>query len=114
MRVLLIGFVVVMLTLSGGLAIRYSQDASHIQEKLDGERYKRIVSEENLQKANSEIRSLENELKRMADKVKSAENALEKVKASNKDLQERLDRAARIKKSLDEKIAELLQLVSPT
>lgn len=113
MRVVLIGFVVVLLTLSCGLSIRYNQDASYARDKLDGERYKRIVSEESLQKANIQVGSLEDELRRIKNKVKNIGSILEKTKAFNKDLRRRLDKAAEIKKTLDKKIAELRQLVSP-
>jgi len=113
MRIVLIGFTIVLLVLSCGLAVRYNQDASYTQEKLDSERYKRIVSEEDLQKANTQISSLGAELKRSQDKIKNMEAVLEKTKVVNEDLKARLDKTLRIKAMLEEKIADLQQLVSP-
>ena len=113
MRTVLIGFVVVMLVLSCGLAIRYSRDASYAQEQLNSERYKRLVSEEDLQKTKIQIISLKAELKKAQDKVGWIEGVLEKIKAVNEDLKARLDKTAEIKTNLDKKIAELQRLVSP-
>ena len=113
MRTVLIGFVVVLLVLSCGLAIRYSQDAGNAQEQLNSERYKRLVSEESLQKAKVEVSSLKAELKKAQDRVDQIEGVLEKTRAFNEDLKARLDRAAEIKVNLDKKIMELQKLVSP-
>lgn len=113
MRTVLIGFFVVLLVLSVGLAIRYSQDAGYAQEQLNSERYKRLVSEENLEKAKAEMDSLKTEVKLAQDRVSQIEGVLEKTKAINEDLKARLDRAAEIKLNLDNKIEELQKLVSP-
>ena len=113
MRIVLIGFVIVLLVLSCGLAVRYSQDASYAQEQLNSERYERLVSEENLQNVKVQIRSLKAELKRAQNKVGQVEGVLAKTKAVNEDLKGRLDKAAEIKMNLDEKIKELQNLVLP-
>ena len=113
MRIVLIGFVIVLLVLSCGLAVRYSRDANYAHGELNGERYERMVAEENLQKANMRISSLEGELKREQDKAGQMEVILEKTKAVNEDLKARLDKAAEIKKSLDKRIADLQQMTSP-
>ena len=113
MRTVLIGFVVVLLVLSCGLAIRYSQDAGYAQEQLNGERYKRLVSEENFQKAKVEIGSLKAELKKAQDKADQIESIFKRTKVINADLKARLDRASEIKTNLDKKIAELQALVLP-
>ena len=113
MRTVLIGFVIVLLVLSCGLAIRYSQDASYVQEQLNGERYKRLVSEENFQKSKVKVISLKAELKRAQDKIGQIEGFLEKTKAYNNDLKTRLDKAVEIKENLDKKNQELQTLVLP-
>lgn len=112
MRIVLIGFIVVLIVVCGGLVIRYSRDAGYVRDELDRERYKRMVSEENLQNANTQISSLEAELKRSQKKVESIETVLERTKAINVDLKARLDKAAEIQVSLDKKIAELQQMTS--
>jgi len=113
MRVVLIGFIIVLLVLSCGLAVRYNQEASHARNELDRERYRRITNEENLQKANIEINALQGELKRMKTKIKNTEIAFKNTKAINVDLKERLDKASRIQMSLDRRIVELQQIASP-
>ena len=113
MRTVLIGFVIVLLVLSCGLAIHYSQDASYAQEQLNSERYKRLVFEEDLQKAKIQVSSLTTELKKAQNKVGQIEGVLEKTKAINEDLKARLDKAAEIKVNRDKKIEELQNLALP-
>lgn len=113
MRVVLLGLIVVLVAVSGSLAVRYSQDAAYAQEELNKERYKRIIVEENLQRANLEISSLNAELIRSQKKIENAESALKRTTAINDDLKQRLDKAAQIQMSLDKKIAELQRLASP-
>lgn len=113
MRVVLIGFIIVLVVLSCGLAIRYNQDATYAHEELNGERYKRMTSEESLQQANAQVDSLKLELKIAHDKAETLETVLEKTKLINADLKSRLDKGAEIKAALDQKILELQNLVSP-
>lgn len=113
MRIVLIGAVIVLLVLSCGLAVRYSRDANYAYEELNAERYTRMLAEEDLQKANTRLSTLEAELKRAQDKAGQMEEILEKTKAVNEDLKARLDKAAEIKESLDKRIADLQQMTSP-
>ena len=113
MKIVLIGFTVVLVVLSCGLAIRYNQDAGSARHELDGERYKRMVLEEKLQKANQEISILNADLKRAHNKVENITTALEGVKEVNVKLRSRLDKASIIQTSMDKRISDLLQLVSP-
>jgi len=101
----------VLLVISGGLAVRYNQDANVARGELNGERYQRMTIEEDLQKANRQISSLSKELKRIQSKVESTEIALKRTKSINSDLKDRLDRAAKIQSSLDKQIVELQQMV---
>ena len=111
MRIVLAGFIIVLLVLCGGLAVRYNQDASVAREELNGERYLRMTAEEGLQKANQQVSSLNKELIRVQSSFESTETALKRTKAINADLKERLNRAAKIQLSLDKKITELQQMV---
>ncbi len=113
MKIVLIGFTVVLVVLSCGLAIRYNQDAGSARHELDGERYKRMISEEKLQKANQEISTLNADLKRAQNKVENIAVALEGAKEVNANLRSRLDKASIIQTSMDKRISELMQLVSP-
>ena len=113
MKTVLIGFVVVLLILSCGFAIRYSQDAGYAQEQLNGERYKRLLAEENVEKSKVQINSLTSELKKAQDKAGQIERVLKRTKLINDDLKMRLDKAAEIKVNLDKKINELQSLVLP-
>jgi hypothetical protein len=110
MRIVLIGFIIILLVLSCGLAIRYNQDAGSVRKELDVELYKRMVAEENLQKANIQIDSIKEELERTKDRVEQAEVVLEKTKEINADLRLRLHKAGQAKEILDRKIAELQSL----
>ncbi len=110
MRVVLIGFTIVFVVLSCGLAIRYNQDAGAARKELDTELYKRMVAEESLQKANIQIDSIKEELKRMTSRVEQVEIVLDKTKAVNADLKLRLHKADQMKEILDKKIAELQAL----
>ena len=110
MRIVLIGFIIILLVLSCGLAVRYNQDASHARGELDGERYKRMVSEENLLRANIQADSLKEELTRMKSRVEQTELILEKTKLINASLKLRLQKADQMKELLDKKIAELQML----
>jgi len=113
MKIVLIGFAVILVVLSCGLAIRYNQDAGSARHELDGERYKRMISEEKLQKANQEISTLNADLKRAQIKVNNIAVALEGVKEVNVNLRSRLDKASIIQTSMDKRISELMQLVLP-
>jgi hypothetical protein len=110
MRVVLIGFTIVFVVLCCGLAVRYNQDANSARSEFNTELYKRMVAEENLQKANIQVDSLTEELTRMKSRVEQAELVLEKTKQVNADLRLRLQKADQMREVLDKKIAELQML----
>jgi len=93
MRIVLGGFIIILLVLSCGLAVRYNQDASYAIDELDGERYKRMVAEENLKKANQQVSGLSAEKKRLQSKIEDIEMVLEKTMSLNSDYKNRLDQA---------------------
>jgi hypothetical protein len=101
MRVVLIGFAVVFVLFSCGLAIRYNQNAVYAQKELNGERYKRMTLEESLQQADVHVDSLQLELKIAQDKAKTLETVLEKTKLINEDLKVRLEKAVQIKAAVN-------------
>ena len=113
MKVVFIGFTIVLIVLSCGLAIRYNQDAGSARHELDGERYKRMVSEEKLQEADQKVNVLSADLKYAKSKIDRMTFVLDNTKVMNMDLRSRLDKASRIQTSLDMRISELQQLVSP-
>ena len=79
MRVVLIGFTIVLVVLCCGLAVRYNQDANYARDQFNTELYKRMVVEEDLQKATIQVDSLTEELTRVKDRVEQTELVLEKV-----------------------------------
>jgi len=111
MRIILVGFVIVLLALSCSLAVKYNKDAGIARESLDGEIYKRMIAEESLLQANKQINTLNAELKRAQTKIESTEAVLDRTKEINRDLMDRLDRAAKIQSSLDKQIADLQQMM---
>lgn len=113
MRIVFFGFIIVLVVLSFGLAVRYNNDASYATEMLNGERYKRLTAEEELQKANRQIAALTADLKQAQDKLESTEFVLKNTKAINEDLKARLDKADQAKELLDKQIDELKQLHAP-
>jgi len=113
MKIVLIGFTIVLVVLSCSLAIRYNQDAGYARHELNGERYKRMVSEEKLQEINQKNAELSADLKRAQKKIENMTFVLENTKEMNSDLRSRLDKASRIQTSLDKRISELQRLVSP-
>jgi len=113
MKIVLIGFTIFVIVFSCGLAIRYNQNAGHARHELDGERYKRMVLEENLQAADQKILTLNADLKHAQSKIESITVALENTREMNVDLKNRLDRASKAQLSLDRQISELQQLASP-
>ncbi|HQP10680.1 MAG TPA: hypothetical protein PKV41_04780 [Candidatus Omnitrophota bacterium] len=110
MKIVLIGFTIVLVVLCCGLAIRYNQDANHARGEFNTELYKRMVAEENLQKAAIQVDSLTEELARMKNRVEQAELVLEKTKLVNADLRLRLQKADQMREMLDRKIKELQAL----
>ena len=103
----MIVFIIVLLVLSCGLAVRYNQDANSTRDDLNTERYQRMTVEEDLQKASTQIDALKAELLRTQDRLAQIETVLEKTKAINEDLKSRLDQANEIKQRLDQRIGEL-------
>ena len=96
--------------LSSFLAFHYSQNAGHAAQELNQERYLRMVSEENLQKANKRIASLESDLEKIQNKIKSFERLIEQNTAINNDLKTRLENASQVKDELEQKLKELKQV----
>jgi len=111
MRIVLIGFIIVLLVLSCGLVIRYNQDATHSQEELNNERYLRMVAEENFQKANQLNVTLSTQLTRAKTRIEDTESILEKTEMVNMDLRNRLDKVELTNKTMNKKVQELLRTV---
>ena len=113
MRIVFIGFFIVLLVLTCILAMGYGRDARIAEGKLNSERFLRMTIEENLTNANQKIQSLTSSLSKVESHMKNTTIAFEKTKAMNNDLKLRLDRASRIQKSLDQKISELQEMALP-
>ena len=113
MRIVLIGFIIVLLVLSCGLAVKYGQDANYAMNELNAERYKRMVAEEGLQKANNRIGTMTTELARVQDQFKGTEQLLVKTKEIHENVKNQLDQAVQLQKACEQQITELQQLGAP-
>jgi archaellum component FlaC len=83
------------------------------RRKLDSERYVRLTAEESLEKANAQIRHLEEDLARLTSKMTGTEKLLEQTKDINTQLQERMDNAVAAQESMRQKI-QILEQTSPS
>ncbi len=111
MRIVFIGFFIVLLVLTCILAMRYGQEARIAEQKLNSERFLRMTVEENFKKANQRIQSLTDGLAQAEKRMQTVTVALEKTKGINNNLKLRLDNAAKTRASLDQKISELQAMV---
>jgi hypothetical protein len=98
---------IVIVGTSAGLVIKFNQDWQSAKGQLDNERYSRMLAEEGLEKAKSDLASADSELSRIKNKLSILEKSLEQTRVVNDDLKSRLDQAADIKKNLEAKIQEL-------
>jgi chromosome segregation ATPase len=94
----------------GFLAYKYSQNAGQMQQSLDQERYTRMTTEENLGKASTKIRELEDQLSKLEKKMSSMQIVLDNTNAMNEDLKSRLDKVAVIKADMEKKIQDLQEM----
>ncbi len=111
MKVLAIFFLVVFFVLNIAFGIANGKKASKAKGELDGERYGRMLAEEELESAKSKIGSLERDAKRQDNKIKSIERLLEQTAASNKDLKARVTKMDEKKIALELRIVELEQII---
>ena len=112
MRSYLLFFIGCITVISIALTIRFGQNSSQAKEDLNRERYLRLTTEENLEKAKTKISSLETELARIQNKVKNIERSLDETTAVNKDLKVKLDKTSGVKEDLEKKVKELEQMTT--
>lgn len=103
--VLMVGFL--LMTLSS------NQTLGHMKRDLDQERYKRIVAEENLNKASVKISTLETELSTTRDKIQSIQAILQEGKNETSDLKGQLESVIKAKEALEKKIEQLKNAAAP-
>lgn len=106
MRIFLVSLIILS-AVALGLAFRFNRHVSQAQTDLNQERYLRMTAEENLEKANAKIVSLEGELAKNQNKSKSLEKVIDQTSAMNKDLQARLEKANAVQEDLEKKIKQL-------
>ncbi len=105
---------IVLMAIAGLMSINAQKNLNKLQQNLDRERYQRMVAEENLNKANTKIGSLESELAAARDKIQSVQTILEEGQKTNSDLRSHLESAIKAKEALETKIEELrVQVGSP-
>ncbi len=113
MRLLSIFLVVIIVSVSVGVAIRSSKYSNDAKKILEQERYNRMVAEENVELANGKIASLEGQLAKAQKKISGVEKMLEELKAYTEDLKARLEKVAELKTVMEVKIKELQDISSP-
>ncbi len=99
----------ILILASLGLVIYFNQKRLHSKKFLDNERYLRLTAEENLEKANSQIRSLERELLRLTDKVENVQKLLDQTQVRNAQLYQEVNKATTVQVLLEKKVKELEQ-----
>ncbi len=110
MRIFIMSLLIILIVISGGLVIRYAQNAIEMQQKLNNERFKRIKTEESLSFANKKILTLKGEIKKTNIEIQKLNRILKKVKSDNSSLSERLNKANNTIKQLETKIKELVAI----
>lgn len=113
MKIIAIVLAVALVVFCFGLAIHFNQNVLQTRKVLESERYTRLTAEESLEKAATQIRSLENKLERAQAKAASAEKLLEQTQSLNAQLQERVAEGATLQKSLQQRIQQLEQVPAP-
>lgn len=111
MKIATIVVLVFLAVLSTFVAYRYSQSSLQAQQTLNQERYNRLTIEENLSKANTRVKELEDQISKVEKKMASMQVILDNTNAMNDDLKGRLDKAMVIKENMDRKIEEMQQMV---
>ena len=102
---------------SGVVAYFHNKSANQAQNELNRERYTRMVTEEDLLKANQKIGSLEKELASVKSQLEKNDLLFKQAMTLKNDLQTKLDEALETKDSLEKKMKDISQMpaqVSPT
>ena len=114
MRILTIIIGLLLIVGVGSVAVHNNQAATVAKKDLEKERYDRMVAEENFEKANTRLSSLEAEVSRTQNKMKATEKLVEQTKAINDELKGRLNKISEIKGSLEQKVKELENAAATT
>jgi chromosome segregation ATPase len=103
---------IVLMVISGLMAINSNKTLAKLQQNLDRERYQRMVAEENLNKAITRMNSMASELASTRNKIQSVQAILEEGQKNNSDLRSQLESTINAKEALEKKIEELKSAVS--
>jgi len=106
-KVVIIFFTIVLIVGSVGAAIYYNQNSFRSEEILNKERYTRMLTEENLEKANIKVSSLQGDMKDAKVKITSLEKLLQQKKLLAENLQSRLEKTLASEIALKEEIERL-------
>lgn len=110
MKALLVIILAVILSTCVSLTYRYHKDSEKSVKNLNDERYSRMIAEEDLKNAQTEIKTIKADLERTQIKLKSLDASLEQQKMVNGDLKSRLTKAAELRTEMEKKINELQAL----
>ena len=85
---------------------RFNGKATSAEKELVTERFTRMSAEENLEKANTTIKSMGTEVARLQNKITGLEKTMEQLKSINDNLKSQLDKIMVLKDDLDKKIKD--------
>lgn len=90
------------------IAVKASLTVKKNKEKVEQERYIRMVAEEDLQNTYTKIKSLENSLTKAQNQVQSLQDVLEKEKNAGVNLKTELEKSTRYNQVLQEDLKDAL------
>jgi chromosome segregation ATPase len=110
MKNVVIILAVVVALISAVVAYFDSRSADVAENELNRERYTRMVTEEDLLKANQRIGSLEKELTSLKSQLEKNDALLKQAMTLKNELQTQLDQAIEKKDSLERKMKDISQM----
>ena len=103
---------VVLILIIVGLAaflMHFAQKATKADKNLEEERYGRLVAEEILQKSNTKMTALENQVKAATGKMAKIQDIVDQEKGVNADLKQQYTKLAEAKEQLEAKLKAAME-----
>lgn len=112
MRLLTIILAVTLAVISCVTASFYHRHSRAAQKELIQERYLRMVAEEEWDKSQNRLGSLESELERTHNKIKNAERQLQETRSINDELKNLLEKASQANQDLEHSLDQRMKEIS--
>ncbi len=107
MRVLLTFLIITALAFGAGVVYNSHRQAAQAQNELSQERYQRMVAEEGLEKAQSQVSSLTLQLDKSHTKLKNLEARLTLADSKASELEGKVSQFEQLKAALEQQVTEL-------